>query len=460
MRFYNREKEIEILDNLKGDFRVAVVGRRRVGKTRLVEEYYKKKSLTLFISAEKSEKEIINGWIDEYKDIYLAKTDTFKDFFEYLFTKEKDKIIFIDEIQNILKVNKSFLFDLQRLIDKYKPRLIVTGSLIRTMKKTIENYKSPLFGRFDLILRLKELDFSAITKICKDLNIDFETTIRLYSVFGGIPKYYELIEKLKQFNFNKFIPDMFIYSSRPLYEEVRTMLKEEFGEEHRMFFSILSAISQGNTKISEIANFVGKNPTDITKYLHLLRNDFEIITREEPITGGKRGIYKIDTNLVDFWFSNIWRYQELLEKKDEEKAAKILENNLNSWTGKKFENIILDMLSGQIIKCPFDFTEISRWWGNYRDEDNARKELEIDILALNKKTKEILFGECKWKDDVDAGKICSELKKKSEHVQWNNDKRKEYYAIFAKSFKKKINKFEDKKVYCFDLKDLEKALRK
>ncbi|MBU3904681.1 MAG: ATP-binding protein [Nanoarchaeota archaeon] len=460
MRFYNREKEIEILNNLKGDFRVAIVGRRRIGKTRLVEEHYKKNCLTLFISAEKSEKEIINGWIDEYKDIYLVKVDTFKDFFEYLFTKLKDKIIFIDEIQNILKVNKSFLFDLQRLIDKHKPRLIVTGSLIRTMKKTVENYKSPLFGRFDMVLRLKELDFPTTVKICKDLNIDFETSIRLYSVFGGIPKYYELLEKLKKFEFEKFIPDMFIYSPRPLYEEVRTMLKEEFGKEQRMFFSIISAISQGNTKLSEIANFVGKKPTEITKYLHLLRNDFEIITREEPITGGKRGIYKIDTNLVDFWFSNIWRYQELLEKKDDEKAANILKNNLNSWTGKKFENIILDLLRGKIIKSPFDFTEISRWWGNYRDENNVRKELEIDILALNKKTKEILFGECKWKDEVSAEKICKELKEKSKHVQWNNDKRNESYAVFAKSFKKKINKFEDKKVYCFDLKDLEKALIK
>lgn len=455
MRFYNREKEIKILRNLKGDFRIAIVGRRRVGKTRLVEEYYKKKCLTLFISAEKSEKEIINAWVEEYKDIYLPKVNTFKDLFEYLFTNVKNKVIFIDEIQNILKVNKAFLFDLQRLIDKYKPRLVVTGSLIRTMKTTIENYKSPLFGRFDLVLKLKELDLPTIVEICKDLNIDFETSIELYSIFGGIPKYYELLEKLKQFKFNKFIPDMFVYSPRPLYEEVRTMLKEEFGKEQRMFFSIISAISQGNTKLSEIANFVGKNQTKITKYLHLLRNDFEIITREEPIIGGRRGIYKINTNLVDFWFSNIWRYQDLLEKKEEEKLANILENNINSWIGKKFETIILELLKERIIKSPFDFERIGRWWGHYR-ENNIRKEVEIDLVALNEKTKEILFAECKWQNKVNAKKILAELKEKAKFVQWDNEKRKEHYAIFAKSFREKI---KEPNLMLFDLKDFEKVFK-
>jgi hypothetical protein len=42
-------------------------------------------------------------------------------------------------------------------------------------------------------------------------------------------------------------------------------------------------------------------------------------------------------------------------------------------------------------------------------------------------------------------------------VQWHTTTRKEHYAIFAKSFKKKT---KEKNVYCFDLKDLKKAFKK
>jgi len=82
---------------------------------------------------------------------------------------------------------------------------------------------------------------------------------------------------------------------------------------------------------------------------------------------------------------------------------------------------------------------------------------EIDIAALNERTKEILFCECKWKNKINAEKVLAELKEKSQHVQWHNGKRKEHYAIFAKSFKKK---FKEKNIHLFDLRDLEKVFKK
>ncbi len=51
-------------------------------------------------------------------------------------------------------------------------------------------------------------------------------------------------------------------------------------------------------------------------------------------------------------------------------------------------------------------------------------------------------------------------KGKVKNIEWNNDYRKEIYAIFAKSFSRRVTEFEGKKVYCFDLKDIEKLLKK
>ncbi len=457
MKFYNREKEIEILNKIKKDFRIAVIGRRRIGKTKLVEHFYKDRCFTFFIPAEKAEKEIIGGWVDEYKDFHFPRVETFKEFFEFIFVHFKEKVIFLDEIQNSLKVNKSFIFDLQRAIDKYKPQLIISGSLISIMKEIVENYKSPLYGRFDFIIKLKELEFKTISKICKDFGLSLEDSFKVYGVFGGIPKYYELIEKIGKFNFEEFVLEMFVRYPRPLYEEIKTMLKEEFGKEHKTFFSILSSISQGKNKSSEIAGFIGKKQTEITKYLAMLKDDFEIIQRKTPIDNERKGIYIIRNNIVNYWFREIWKYNQLLETGDENQVIEIVKKNLNKEISLRFENIIIDLIKSKIIKLPFETDKISNQWGKFKGTE-GKNNYEIDIVALDNKSKKVLFGECKFIEDVNSEAILSKLKNKAQYFNWNNGKREEYFAVFAKSFKNKINEFEDKKVYCFDLKNIAKLM--
>ncbi len=112
---------------------------------------------------------------------------------------------------------------------------------------------------------------------------------------------------------------------------------------------------------------------------------------------------------------------------------------------------IFEIICRKVVVKFFPFTKLGKWW--YKDK-------EIDIVALNESTKEILFAECKWQDNINAKKICKELANKSEYVNWHNDERKEYFTIFAKSFKKKIDEFEGRKVYCFDLKNLERIIRR
>ncbi len=455
MRFYNREKEIEILKKLSGNFRIAIIGRRRIGKTRLVEETYKN-CLTFFVPAEKTEKEIITSWNEEYPELNLPKVDTFKEFFTFIFTYLKDRIIFIDEIQNFLKVNKSFLYDLQRLIDKHKPKLVVTGSLISIMKKIIQDEKQPLYGRFDYIIKLKELDFKTIFHICKDFGINFEDTIRLWTIFGGIPKYYETIEKIKQFEFRNFVKQMFVIYPRPLYEDVRIILKEEFGKEYKTFFSILSAIARGKNKQSEIANFLGKKETQITKYINTLKEEFEVIRRITPILKGKKGIYKISSNIFEFWFDLIWRYNYFLESEEEDKLCKLIDKRIESYVGRKFEDLILHLIRKGFFN--FNFTKIGKQWGKIKGKPKGQNTYEIDILAINEKTKQLLACECKWQR-VNAEKIAKELNENLSYVEWHKNKRKESLAIFAKSFSKKIKSYEGKKVYCFDLRDIEKAIK-
>ncbi len=245
---------------------------------------------------------------------------------------------------------------------------------------------------------------------------------------------------------------------RPLYEEVKTMLKEEFGKEYKTFFSILAAICQGKNKHSEIANYIGKKPTEITKYLLMLRKDFELIEKKAPIISGKKGIYYAKNNLVAFWFNNIWKYSQFYETGQEEQAKEYLKKNLNKHISLMFEKTIRELITTKIIKIPIEFQKIGPQWGRFKGE-KGKNTYEIDIVALNESTKEILFAECKWQELVNPEQIMKELMEKTKYVEWNNEERKETYAIFAKSFTKKISEYEGKKAYCFDLKDIEQGLK-
>lgn len=86
--------------------------------------------------------------------------------------------------------------------------------------------------------------------------------------------------------------------------------------------------------------------------------------------------------------------------------------------------------------------------------------MKSTYLPSMRKTNEILFAECKWAENVDAEKIVKKLAKIAEYVRWNVDDRIEHFAVFAKSFSKRLKDFDGRKVFCYSLRDLERALVK
>lgn len=145
----------------------------------------------------------------------------------------------------------------------------------------------------------------------------------------------------------------------------------------------------------------------------------------------KNTLYAIDDRFFGFWLRFIYPNPSDVEGGDED----------NSFVGFAFEDVRKEFL----IKLnkdgflPMRFEKIGRWWGHYREE-GARMSAEIDLVALNEETGEILFAECEWKSDVDVERTLGALKEKVRYVKWHNKNRKEFYCILAKSFKKKLNK--------------------
>jgi len=189
--------------------------------------------------------------------------------------------------------------------------------------------------------------------------------------------------------------------------------------------------------------------SNLTKYLSSLE-EIGLIKHVLPLGMKRKGIYEISDSLFRFWFRFIYPYRDYLEVGKIDIVENIISKQLNRYFGLCFEYLVEELLKQKIILELEKFGMISKWW---------HKDKEIDVVALNERTQEILFVECKWKDKVNAQKVCKELAEKTEEVQWHNKERKESFAIFAKSFSKRIEEFEGRKVYCFDLKDLKRLLK-
>lgn len=384
MKFYDREKELALL---KKTNRAAVLGRRRIGKTRLLEEAMKDDFIYLFFFSDASETFIAQKWLETIKqrNIYIPELTKISDILEYLF-QNTDLPIIIDEIQNSVKKFPEFISLLQRLTDQFKQQPVyITGSLISLMKKVVEDYRSPSFGRFDFIIKLKELGVHTVLEIMSDLGYSYHDALRYYSVFGGIPKYYELIETLKPTDFNEFISLMFFQYPRPLYNEIYVMLKEEIGKDFSNYFGILHALSQRGSTFGAVAGAMNMVSTSLSRYLDTLASDYELIKRDQPVSKKKKKtLYAINSNIIDFWFAFCYSQREGLDRGNDKGVYEAFLKQFPTYYGFKFERIIIEMLPNYLESLGIEYREIGKDWG---------KDYEFDFVVEGNGT--VYIGEVK-----------------------------------------------------------------
>lgn len=454
--FINRKEELSFLqrryEGRQFEF-IIVYGRRRIGKTELIKEFVKSKPHMYFLCNRTGTSANILRFRKEtakfLSEPEIASEDI-GEIFSHIASKAKGRsIIVFDEFSYLVEKDDAIPSLFQGIIDEVlrdkNIMLILCGSSISMMERLL-GYKNPLYGRKTGHMKIDFLNFRHYREFFPGNSI--EENIRIYAILGGVPFYIEKFDKKKSALDNA--KDEILSKQGRLYEEADFLLKEEFREPD-VYKSILSAIASGSTKVAEIADKAGIKASDMDRYLKALMA-LGIIKREIPATEkkSKKTLYSVDDNFFNFYALFFEPYRSDIEMGETRNLEESLKRNFNTYVGKKFEKLIRTEIVRKVL--PFTVSKAGRWWGFYRDE-GQRKELEIDIVALNDAAKDILFAECKWKDNADAEKILNGLKAKAGHVEWNKGKRKEYYAIFAKSFSKRA-----KDTMCFDLKDVEKLL--
>ena len=110
------------------------------------------------------------------------------------------------------------------------------------MNKIFTKQKAPLFNRAGYLLVLQPLKLGVVWEIQQDLGVDATEKIRNYCIFGGVPFYYELLEK---WGIKNAVNNLFFEVAAPLREEGQNVLRQEFGASYKKYFSIIEAIGAG-----------------------------------------------------------------------------------------------------------------------------------------------------------------------------------------------------------------------
>ncbi len=458
--FINRRDELDFLERkCKSDEAELLVfyGRRRIGKTEVLLNFAKDKRYMYFLGRLESKPDTIKRFnarlMDFFKDLELARRplENWDEIFDYLGRNaEKRTIVIIDEFPFIVEKFPEIISVLQdkwdNALKKTKIMLVLSGSFISMMEKYALDYESPLYGRRTGQWMIGKMGIEHLKRFFPKFSA--EEVFLLYSCLDTIPGY--LVKFSPEMGVLENIGKRMLAKGEFLYDEPEILLREELRDPSN-YMSILSSITGGTTTFNDIHLKSRLDKSLLSKYLYVLEK-LEMVGKAVPVTEtyktklkAKGAVYFMKDNFFDFWFRFVYLNKQQLEEGEVELVLNMIKTDLPTYLGRKFESFAMELLPKLDVMT---FTRIGRWW---------HKGEEIDIVALNDQTKDILFGECKWQDNVDAGRILHDLKEKAKFVQWNNDDRKEHYAIFAKSFKKRI---KEPDVMLFDLNDLERAVLK
>lgn len=436
--FIGREKELSELNELyyRDEFQLFVLyGRRRVGKTTLLNEFCKGKD-SIFYSAEQSNyklnlEKFSKLVFDFYNETFLEAFSSWENALSYIDERQKEKrlILVIDEFPYLVRKNRALLSELQHLIDHKlkngKLFLILCGSYMGFMEKEVLSSKSPLFGRRTGQLHMKPFSYQTALKFLEGFS--GEDKLKLYGAFGGVPLYLMQIRRKNTFEEN--IENAFLKVIAYLYEEPLLLLRQEV-QEPGVYSAIIEAVAGGYTKANEISTKIGEESAKCLKYIKTLC-ELGGLYKETPFgekENSRKTIYGISDFMFRFWYRYVFGNRTLVETGARKAVLKKkIEPDYNSYMGLVFEKICADYLSAKNAEgaLPFLFTSSGRWWGS---DSKTHKQVEIDLIAND--GNDYLFCECKWRNEKTDLSVLNELRGKADIFRENRDNT--WFVLFSR----------------------------
>ena len=422
--FIGREKELNALSaelsSWKKKTAVLIYGKRRVGKSTLINEAAKVfdgivVNHLCVTSTFEGNLELIYKSVSESLSLPNIRFDSLFAMMDYLKTLDKKILLIIDEYPYLKQTKKKNEVDsyMQAVIDRLpgNVKLILCGSYITIMKELLTE-DNPLFGRFSLIQHIHDFDYYDAAKFYPDLPVREKTAF--YSVFGGCPYVLENLET------DKSVKDNVIRLLLPETGLIRSHIENVMLKEIQKTFDarILESLGNGKKKYTEIREQLGGSETGLLdKQLKILL-DMETIQKTEPINrrnDKRKQFYEITDNLMRFYFSFIFGTAGTITRIGEEQYyARNIEETLEQFISRRFEGIVLQYFHRMVVQGKYpDIEDFGSYW--YDDPVN-RTNGEFDCVI--RRTGDLYdFYECKYFDRPMTLKECEQEKDQLRKMQ-------------------------------------------
>ncbi len=427
--FSGREHEFEILQdeyNKDSASLVVMYGRRRVGKSRLITEFYKDKNLWRFDGLEKEPKaKQIRSILDQLSKITKnsvyasAQVKTWLDCLklvnEALATQKHRATLFLDEVPYMANRQPELISALKWAWDnlwqdKLHFTLVLCGSIASFMIENIIK-SSALYGRITLEICLKPLSLPESWRFFE--NFSLQEMTQLYMTCGGIPEY------LKQFSKTEPLPHSIakLAFNKDGYftGEFDRLFKDVLLEENIYKKIIIDLSKYRNLKIPEIVEDLGiSSGGGVSDYLSNLESAgfvASIIPWDRP-NDSKIRRYRLDDEYLHFYFKFIYSNLRQIRNNTSIQSGMALLNSraYSSWAGLAFERLCLKHTSW--ITKTLHIDQLVQASGPYfRRTDNTREGVQIDLMFV-RHDPVITICEMKYYEGLVGKNIISEVERK------------------------------------------------
>lgn len=430
--FVGRQQELKLLKDLldkRSSSLVVVYGRRRIGKSRLVEEFGKGSVFFSFAGLAPQEDTTIQSQLNEFyqqaKRQLSLKVDSFTDWGDAFHELSKhvssgQVILFFDEISWMGDKDPDFLGKLKNAWDtRFKKNecliLVLCGSVSTWIEKNIIS-NTGFYGRISLKLRLQELPLHDCNFFWKKQGkmISAYEKLKILAVTGGIPKYLEEIkpgmtadENIKQLCFSSY---GLLYND---YDYIFSALLERESQYYHKIVELLAAGAEEHAGISDKVKF--SSGGSLSEYLgDLVSSGF--VQRDytwQIKTGGvsKLSRYRLADNYLRFYLKYIKPNASRIE--NQQFAGHSL-SALPGWSsimGLQIENLILNNRLAIREKIGIHPDEVICDGPFFQTKTVRQKGCQIDYM-IQTKFGNLFICEIKFSRNVIRANVIDEVKEK------------------------------------------------
>ena len=404
--FVNRIDEQDLLAAWWDDQRpepLAMIGRRRVGKSWLFRKFAHGKPAVILVAEELPAHSQLSRFADVLEPLLSFRPDLpdVPTLIRVLFRMARDQkiLVVIDEFPWILggtateahRTLTAIQAAMEDERDQSSLKLILCGSQVSQMELLFSE-KNPMHGRLRRFV-VRPLMFSDAKLFLPTL--DPVSAFERFAVSGGMPLY---LSRLSRGSLREATTAAVLNRDAALFNEGRVIVEQEL-REPRVYFAVLQQLAGGAKAANEIAARMHTETHALTKYLAHLEG-LRLISRHAPFGAdatSRMGRWQLDDEFLRFWFRFVFPFQTDLESGllptalfDAEIAPVIAEH-----VSPAFEHWCLHWLRVNGIA---DATRFGNWWGNAANEFRRSRERsteEIDAVGTVR-NRVVVVAEAKW----------------------------------------------------------------